>query len=1642
VSAGLQEQPFLATAYLPSSAVGAASISLPPVSQFLSSLSFAIARDTRVIDALPDLDSLALLLFARTSSVSRVRLNGRLLESIDPAVVWSAIGSSGFSATTVNLGSANRSAIIVVDHDSVLASFAAFIIAAPQNATASSSAPIAWALSAGQRYLHRFFPFSTSVSGAPLSRSECLAALNASAAAQTLSESTGNGIDDDCDLLVDEELDDGIDNDGDGRIDEDRATSAPSVVFPSNVVFTDCSILQDSSFPSGQPSVVSIDPLCLSRSTTQSPLSAAVNISYTDVFSPPTANYAQCPAWTSVSRTWAVSDFCGNVVRRTQLLTPSPLRILDTSLPTGLVVVNEDEAFSATAVIQSGVLPAAWSLSVSPPSVAFLSGIAIDGNTGALSWPRAAAVGSVSSFQVSVRLSNNGLAVAMKNFTLSVRLRPIINASALSVVAIPAFVAAQIPVPLTVGSTPLVWTLVSAPANVTISSSGIVLWSAPILLGSPHTISVQVSNAAGSSTHSFLLVVGDPPVIDRAPLPISLSANISAQVPWSLDAFRIVSGTLPVTWRLSSPPAGLSINASSGALFWTSPAPADGSPVFINVSVANDAYFDSVRLTVRVFDLPQIDVFSLPSGDDAFLAHGDPFLWRPSLQRGTGSLKWSLLSHPSGMTVDASSGMISWGSASVLAPTLANGTIPITVLVQNEVGSDRVTFLVRVLVKPRIALSSLPVGLSVVVRNGTSLQILPALDAGTGVMTWSAAVSLDGHALIPEAIVLSVNSTSGAVSIAPLLSSSLADEVSVYFLSIEVRNPVGIDSANISIAVHDSPVIVTAHRALDLVIEQQEPWSFQLALQLGTPVVLWSLTMPPSGVAINSSTGLLSWMTPLANDAPYYINVSASNAVGIDRVSIRVLVIFAPVISQALLTSLAVSTAVSNDPSSLFGSLVPAIALANGTTFSFPASLDEGTLPLTWSLLHAPLGMTIHPATGVVSWASGSVQNETVTVAATNAVGRDTLTFVLLVMHPPVVDQSTVPNATVFLLQGRLWTLQVGLALGTGPLSWTLVDQPAGTAGISLSQTSGLLSWLNPAIVPSVQSAPGGVLRIRVSNYVGSADVVVQLVVQAPPNLYRLGLPENATMLVEGQPFTLQVVLSSGSLPVTWDLSRGGPDILIGSSSGLLRWPNPLATQSPKVVTIRVSNMVGTDEVTLVLRVGQLPQFSAGRANLTIPAGDSVVYHPVLIRGNVNTRWYLEGSVQSGMVVDADNGTFSWGLALLQGAPHSIAIVVENELGVARLPLLLRVVTPPVITGVPVAPVLLVQNASWTLLPGLAADVGDDIRWSLVNSTSVPSGFSIDALTGRMSWIAAVPVGAYEITVQARSSVGSDVKVISFQVVSRPSVSVGSADTIGGRQFYFAVGLNAVDGDADGGQIQLSIASADNYAASGESFPIYVNVSAASFGVHTQVVLTGPNDVRVVDLPAELRVDVGVSQKAVHVSASGAIVVVVDDVKDAMVAFGGFASREAFTVFPLEALGLRYRVLSAPYATVSTVSDSRSQFLVVATEDDTQVTVTAGLSDLLVAGAAVPVGSSRLVQLNRFDVLSVRALFQSPGDTTGALVQSTAPVAVISGHGCAAMNSSATHCEKIEQQVRVVFFACWCCCVETATMWGSSPDLC
>jgi IgGFc binding protein len=196
----------------------------------------------------------------------------------------------------------------------------------------------------------------------------------------------------------------------------------------------------------------------------------------------------------------------------------------------------------------------------------------------------------------------------------------------------------------------------------------------------------------------------------------------------------------------------------------------------------------------------------------------------------------------------------------------------------------------------------------------------------------------------------------------------------------------------------------------------------------------------------------------------------------------------------------------------------------------------------------------------------------------------------------------------------------------------------------------------------------------------------------------------------------------------------------------------------------------------------------------------------------------------------------------------------------------------------------------------------------------------------------------------------------------------------------------------------------------GTQLTLYITGSTATTGTVTvpgeafsEAFSVTPGSVTAVKLPsgAQSMTSDGIEEKAIHVTAGEPVVVYgLNDYP---------FTTDAYTALPTEVVGTSYTVLA-----FGSGLGGNSEFSVVATQNDTEVTITpsvnGGESDTR------PAGVPYTITLNQGQEYQLRAT-TNPEDLTGTKITSTAPVSVFGGEQCANVPDEGYYaCDYIVEQ--------------------------
>ena len=728
------------------------------------------------------------------------------------------------------------------------------------------------------------------------------------------------------------------------------------------------------------------------------------------------------------------------------------------------ITVSELQAIAATCIasdvdVLQGRTPNTNRLTfslVNPPA-----GATINPSTGAFAWSTTEAHGP-GSHTIRVIVTDDGVPpmAATNTFGITIteqNLPPTIAAPPAQTLAEGAtlnvaFIANDVDLP----ANQLTFGIVNAPAGVVLdSNTGLITWTPTEAQGpGVYTIRVRVSDNATVplfATNSVQVTVTE---VNAAPVLTALQdRTVNELTPISFSAVAQDSD-LPLqtlTFSLDSPPAGASINPTSGAFAWT-PTEAQGPGRYAVVVRITDngtpARSDTKSFDVIVNEVNAPPSLVTPAGQ---ATQTIPELVGKTIQfTATDSdapaqlISFSLQNAPSGAVIDAATGLFSWtpsedqgpgpgvyairvvATDNGIPPQSATNTVNLTVTEANTaptlagIDNQVIDELTQLRIVATARDSDLPA--QTLTYSLTAAPPGAVIDPATGILTWTPT-----EAQGPGQFTITVRvAESGATGLfATRTFSVTVNEVNVApaFAAQTVRTVPEMAAINATIAATDADA----------------------------NTITYALLSGPAGMTINPTTGALTWTpTEAQGPATYQVHVSATDN-GLPELSTTTTVTFnvtevnrAPTIPALVNQTIA--------------ELAPLNATFTGSDPDLPAN------SLTFALVSGPAGATVNVTSGAVAWTPTEAQGPgtfQIRVAVSdnqNPALRNTNT-----LNVTVTEVNTKPTLAAI----PDLSIMAGTPIGVTAVA-TDTDLPAQTitysldaapAGATINPTSGALAW-------------------------------------------------------------------------------------------------------------------------------------------------------------------------------------------------------------------------------------------------------------------------------------------------------------------------------------------------------------------------------------------------------------------------------------------------------------------------------------------------------------------------------------------------------------------------------------------------------
>ena len=173
--------------------------------------------------------------------------------------------------------------------------------------------------------------------------------------------------------------------------------------------------------------------------------------------------------------------------------------------------------------------------------------------------------------------------------------------------------------------------------------------------------------------------------------------------------------------------------------------------------------------------------------------------------------------------------------------------------------------------------------------------------------------------------------------------------------------------------------------------------------------LIYSLTTNPSGMTIDSTTGVISWTPNSSQLWDNAVTVEVSDGF-LSITQYFIIVVGTTPISPT-----------ENEPPAITSTPITTATVAILYTYNINATDPNGDT-LTYSLTTSPSGMTINPSTGVINWTptSGQIGDNNVTVKVSDGELFDTQSFIITVSStPPTPNLKLTPSSQTVTLYNQ-----------------------------------------------------------------------------------------------------------------------------------------------------------------------------------------------------------------------------------------------------------------------------------------------------------------------------------------------------------------------------------------------------------------------------------------------------------------------------------------------------------------------------------------------------------------------------------------------------------------------------------------------
>jgi len=735
------------------------------------------------------------------------------------------------------------------------------------------------------------------------------------------------------------------------------------------------------------------------------------------------------------------------------------------------------------------------------------------------------------------------------------------------------------------GQTPYSWSATGLPAGLSIASS---VATQAIVSGTPtvagtFAVTVTVTGADGTaSTSNFPLTI-NAAAVALAITTTSLPAA-SENVPYS-QTLQATGGQTPYVWSETGLAAPWALDAAGGL----TAVPTTAGTVSFTATVTDAASATATHAFSITVNAPTSIPLIVTPQRMAIATVGTAYSAQLAVSGGTGPYQWVMTQQPAGLSINATTGLISGTPTTATAGAAyvwvkdSTGTLSPPwrgVLVVNPAGS------------PVLAFTSLPSGVV-----GTAYSFNMTATGGTSPYTWTAAT-------LPAGLTLSGSTISGT----PTAAASTA---------------ISIGCSGASIAATTQTMYLTVGAAFALTGNfgggfTNQHYSCYVSVAGGTSPYTGTMTSGPSWLTWGTTSGS---GTPTAAGA-FPITVQVSDSAGHS----------ATVTGSITITATAALTIRTQGlPVACVGKPYVYQLLNDGGV----GLNSSGIISFNWTATNLPSWATLEAARGIITGTPAAASNNTLSVQCLGADGT-------AATNGPVsmVLEARVPTTSMTIGPASIPDYNVGAAVnqqftctgGTPPYFWSTSPLPSwlsfnGATQRLTSAASTATAWakIYVNVIDSANCAATGLYQVIV------ADTQTPVITTTTP------LPGASV----GFPYSLRLMANHGTPPYHWTVT-GLPSwlTLVGDTLTSTNVPSPAATtsgmtisctdsQSPALSATALTGVSITSYATVTILTTTPPPNTVGNATLfnyqLQAAGGSGGYNWSIVSGTLAPGLTLTG---------------------------------------------------------------------------------------------------------------------------------------------------------------------------------------------------------------------------------------------------------------------------------------------------------------------------------------------------------------------------------------------------------------------------------